>query len=532
MDDLVQRKSTSTVSSLRSQASPSRSTQNEVRFKIESIQLNNEADRERLNLSDGVKSRSSSNAVLEVYADAIGNCKESTLILRDVKSMSSSFDSATNSLLINKLLSVKFNSLNAYQLVLKLHFQKISQEFVAYISLSSLTTNNEDFTFKLTPVNANNAREPKSESPSKRKMKMSSVQSSLDQYLKSNLVRVKMQLVGKPASTSQAVISVKKESTEPRNVAGLVRSNSRKRAFYQFLSESVQPKSPHSDDEIVIKKSKMFKISSDCSTLTCPFCSLSRFGSIDQLLKHLKNTHFRFNFTKSIANESGAKNSSVISVSIDDLFDGSFAGNHHDLIKFAYLGFAGAYLKPTKRMSGPSNILVNRKSLDINKLAECYGSSLSKSDLEILNLIQQQLNWAQLNQINFSERIFYHSKTTQPITVKEINESMDSDDDMESDWVQEQTAMLLDEFTDVNEGEKEIMRLWNAHMLKYNLISETQIYEKCAKFIQEQGENIKNVNLTNNFFLHLSNLYEYGVISCDELISLLDSFKSKFLDDK
>ena len=35
------------------------------------------------------------------------------------------------------------------------------------------------------------------------------------------------------------------------------------------------------------------------------------------------------------------------------------------------------------------------------------------------------------------------------------------------DWLQLKTSKMIDDFTDVNEGEKEFMKIWNNHVQKY-----------------------------------------------------------------
>jgi hypothetical protein len=197
------------------------------------------------------------------------------------------------------------------------------------------------------------------------------------------------------------------------------------------------------------------------------------------------------------------------------------------LIKNAYLGYAGSCVAPTKRMSGPSNILVNRKNLDLNKLTECCATSLNENELEMLNMIQQQLNWAQINQRNFAERIYYHTKTTMPITISEVAESVDSDAELDTEWLKDQTSLLINEFTDVNEGEKEIMRVWNLYFLKTNFICDAQMFEACQAFINEQAENIVRLKIKNNFLLHLANMYDYGLYDAAQLVKLVDLFLAK-----
>jgi polycomb protein SUZ12 len=43
---------------------------------------------------------------------------------------------------------------------------------------------------------------------------------------------------------------------------------------------------------------------------------------------------------------------------------------------------------------------------------------------------------------------------------------VDSEDESDPIWLRKKTAMMIDEFTDVNDGEKEIMKMWNLHVMR------------------------------------------------------------------
>ncbi|XP_026687114.1 polycomb protein suz12-like [Diaphorina citri] len=62
-------------------------------------------------------------------------------------------------------------------------------------------------------------------------------------------------------------------------------------------------------------------------------------------------------------------------------------------------------------------------------------------------------------------RLYHHTITCLPVLPKEMDQ--DSDDQKDPKWLQTKTKMMIDEFTDVNEGEKELMKLWNLHVMKY-----------------------------------------------------------------
>lgn len=65
---------------------------------------------------------------------------------------------------------------------------------------------------------------------------------------------------------------------------------------------------------------------------------------------------------------------------------------------------------------------------------------------------------------NFACSLYHHTMTCLPVHPKELD--IDSEGENDSAWLQHKTLMMIDEFTDVNEGEKELMKMWNLHIMK------------------------------------------------------------------
>lgn len=108
-------------------------------------------------------------------------------------------------------------------------------------------------------------------------------------------------------------------------------------------------------------------------------------------------------------------------------------------------------------------------------------------------------------------RLYYRSQSCMPIYTKDEFE-VDSEGEPDPDWLIQNCKKLVNEFTDVNEGEKEIMNLWNAHVMKHNYVSDVQMENACELFIENHAVELKR--LRRNFLLHLTNLYEFGLITC------------------
>lgn len=90
---------------------------------------------------------------------------------------------------------------------------------------------------------------------------------------------------------------------------------------------------------------------------------------------------------------------------------------------------------------------------------------------------------------------------------------IDSEDETDPLWLQQKTMMMIDEFTDVNEGEKELMKMWNLHVMKYNYVGDCQIPLACQMFLQMKGKELLEKNLYRNFILHMCSLHDFGLLS-------------------
>lgn len=178
-------------------------------------------------------------------------------------------------------------------------------------------------------------------------------------------------------------------------------------------------------------------------SLECPWCHVNCM-SLYSLLKHLQLCHARFCF-----NFVQVGNVARIDVSINDSFDGSYMGSPHDLVGPA--GFAFTRSGPVRRTS-VTHILV------------CRPRRLKPSLSEFVELEENEIN-GQRPYITGHNRLYHHTMTCLPVHPKELD--IDSEGECDPPWLQKKTMQMIDEFTDVNEGEKELMKLWNLHVMKH-----------------------------------------------------------------
>ncbi|XP_013190850.2 polycomb protein suz12-B [Amyelois transitella] len=253
-----------------------------------------------------------------------------------------------------------------------------------------------------------------------------------------------------------------------------------------------------------------------CDDLHCPWCSLDC-GSLYSLLKHLKLCHSRFNFTY-FPIPGGAR----IDVSINELYDGSYTGSPHDLIAAQGRGppAAGPRAGPARR-TALTHVLLWRPRRARRPLRHSLAEFLELDDAEVVE--------AQRPYLTGHNRLYHHTITCLPVYPNELD--IDSESETDPLWLQQKTMMMIDEFTDVNEGEKELMKMWNLHVMKYNYVGDCQIPLACQMFLQMKGKELLEKNLYRNFILHMCSLHDFGLLSPVALYQTIQMLNQMLADN-
>ncbi|CAH8542982.1 unnamed protein product [Heterobilharzia americana] len=120
-------------------------------------------------------------------------------------------------------------------------------------------------------------------------------------------------------------------------------------------------------------------------------------------------------------------------------------------------------------------------------------------------------------------RVYYHTSTTQPIRACEFDTDSEAED--APVWLRQHYQRKIEEFTDVNQGEKQTMQLWNALLLSIHpsglVVSDSQVLTILCQFIHQHSRWIHRRRLRINLLLHLTNLLDYGLISFGHLRQLM-----------
>ncbi|GAB0098124.1 Polycomb protein Su(z)12 [Sergentomyia squamirostris] len=246
-------------------------------------------------------------------------------------------------------------------------------------------------------------------------------------------------------------------------------------------------------------------------SLKCPWCYVNCM-TLYSLLKHLQLSHARFTFSFVQVG-----NVARIDVGINDSFDGGYMGSPHDLVGPAGLSFPR--VGPTRRTS-------------VTRILVCRPRRQKPSLSEFLETEESELN-GQRPYITGHNRLYHHTMTCLPVHPKELD--IDSEGECDPPWLQKKTIQMIDEFTDVNEGEKELMKLWNLHVMKHGFVGDCQIPLACDMFVELKGHEILKKNLYRNFVLHMCSLFDYGLVAPDayyKTMQKLQKMLSGFPDGK
>ncbi|XP_064180275.1 polycomb protein suz12-B isoform X2 [Anguilla rostrata] len=284
----------------------------------------------------------------------------------------------------------------------------------------------------------------------------------------------------RPSMLRPAPVAVKESiatDIQARREQILVEPRQKLRIFYQFLYNNNTRQQTEARDD-----------------LHCPWCTLNC-RQLYSLLKHLKLSHSRFIFSY-VPHPKGAR----VDVSINECYDGSYVGNPQDI--HSQPGFAFSRNGPVKRTT-VTHILVCRPKRTKPSLSEFLESE--DGELEL-----------QRTYISGHNRLYFHSDSCMPLRPQEME--VDSEDERDPEWLREKTITQIEEFTDVNEGEKEVMKLWNLHVMKHGpspprFIADNQMNQACMLFVEKCGPYIVEKNLCRNFLLHLVSMHDFNLVN-------------------
>ncbi|EDO42650.1 predicted protein, partial [Nematostella vectensis] len=229
----------------------------------------------------------------------------------------------------------------------------------------------------------------------------------------------------------------------------------------------------------------------------CPWCHVNC-SKLYNLLKHLKLCHSRFTFTYA-PHSKGAR----IDVCVNEHYDGKMEGVNDAL------GYAFSREGPCRRV--PFNHVLAWRP---QRRKESLSEFLEPDDADENRPYHSGYT-----------RTYFHSSTCVPISQSELGSLSDSEGEENPLWMRMRTIQMIDDFTDVNDGEKELMKLWNLHLMEKGYVADAQVYSACLTFIDVNAKKIMSQNLKRNFLIHLVSLHDFNLLNGGQIFQLMQKLK-------
>eukprot|EP00968_Pinguiococcus_pyrenoidosus_P022996 scaffold3504_cov240-Pinguiococcus_pyrenoidosus.AAC.16 len=113
-------------------------------------------------------------------------------------------------------------------------------------------------------------------------------------------------------------------------------------------------------------------------------------------------------------------------------------------------------------------------------------------------------------------RQYYHSRTYLPLLPSEVD--IDSDEELDDDWMQQESERLINEFEDVAPEEILLMKLWNRHTRSHKVQADNRVPHLLRLFAKRFAPTIVRENLWEVFLLHAFNLWDNSLVTKDEVL--------------
>lgn len=113
---------------------------------------------------------------------------------------------------------------------------------------------------------------------------------------------------------------------------------------------------------------------------------------------------------------------------------------------------------------------------------------------------------------------FYHCRSAMPMTLTQVLEGPETDDDDCMEEQRMQTYRDIHRLQDINEDERDFFKLWNVFVLGHPIQSDAYTPYACIEFAKQHSSRLAgNTELQRCFALFLLNLYKYGLLSAGAL---------------
>ncbi|KAJ0408372.1 hypothetical protein P43SY_003098 [Pythium insidiosum] len=237
---------------------------------------------------------------------------------------------------------------------------------------------------------------------------------------------------------------------------------------------------------------------------SCAWCNLYA-GSLRGLVSHLVSSHSRFRFHV-VAGHDNVPHIYVMPKHHNKAADATVARVHPSLcelqlsdeLEMDRIEHHFVYLSPRRRGVAAK---ADERLQEFDELEPTDGEPAEQLYAPLL------------------QRQYFHSRTGAVVLDHEKN--YDSDDDVDEEWITQQSERLLDEFEDVTLEEKEFMKKWNRHVKQFRILADFMVASSCRLFAKLHGKWVIETGLRFNFLLHLFNLWDNSLLNARAIIDCM-----------
>jgi len=117
-------------------------------------------------------------------------------------------------------------------------------------------------------------------------------------------------------------------------------------------------------------------------------------------------------------------------------------------------------------------------------------------------------------------------------TESELAAGIDSEHEIDEDWIESIDTELRDEFRDVSRKDKDFMSIWNRHSLSEQCISLDNTMQLLKSFVEAQWQKMRDSKLELQLAHHLLQMWETGLIDPASLSQIWTLLHDKFSSSK
>merc|ERR1719361_2127891 len=128
----------------------------------------------------------------------------------------------------------------------------------------------------------------------------------------------------------------------------------------------------------------------------------------------------------------------------------------------------------------------------------------------------------QIKKLPLASRQIFHGRSWVPMA--EFGKG-EEEAECECEWVMDYTRNKLEDFVDLNSGEKTMMNLWNKHVNKYQGRGVIHLDTVVEDFLTERSHTIVELNLYRNFVAHLSTLHQGNLLSNETMLKCINDIQ-------